>query len=111
MNTEADDAGKTPRESRLFVYEPRAPRVPAVKHCQYQRWYEGKDGAPYVADAADVFRDATRDQAELRINNGFSGVRVMAAVALTVPQLRDLAERLLNAADDIEADLVAAAAA
>lgn len=98
--TESTQPAQPPRQ---FTYLPTPPRAPAQPGCSYQRWFPGDDGSPYVGQLVEVYRDASRNAAEVRIAYHGANHSVQADAALSAADLRELAARLLRAADDIEA--------
>ena len=102
MNTEAECAEQASAERRLFAYEPKAPRVPTLAGCDYQRWFDG-DQLGSVEWGVTVLRDASANVCALSLYVNSAGVTVNAGLKLAPEQLRGLAARLLRAADDIEA--------
>ena len=102
MNTEAKCAEQASAERRLFAYEPKAPRVPTMDGCGYQRWFDC-DRRCSVEGCITVLRDASANVCAVTLYVDSEGVSVRAGVKLTPAQLRALAARLLRAADDIEA--------
>lgn len=102
MNTVAERAESTTTAHRLFVYEPKAPRVPDVEGCGYQRWFDD-DRHAIVEGHIDVLRSDADNVCAVSLYVDSVGVSVSAGVKLTPAQLRALAARLLRAVDDIEA--------
>ena len=104
MNTVAERAESTTtaHPHRLFSYEPKAPRVPSVEGCGYQRWFDD-DRRTSMEGHIDVWRSDADNVCALSLYVYSVGVSVNAGVKLTPAQLRALAARLLRAADDIEA--------
>ena len=104
MNTVAERAESTTtaHPHRLFAYEPKAPRVPGVEGCGYQRWFDD-DRRTSVGGHIYVWRSDADNVCAVTLSVYSVGVSVNAGVKLTPAQLRALAARLLRAADDIEA--------
>jgi hypothetical protein len=97
----------------VWTHTPIAPRVPGEAKHSYQRWYEGTGGDvrpknDYYAEA-EVFRDASKSAAEVRLSRRVSSARFDASMDLEPAALRELAQRLLDAAHDIEANPASAA--
>lgn len=111
MNTVAERAESTTtaHPHRLFAYEPKAPRVPGVEGCGYQRWFDD-DRRTSVGGHIYVWRSDADNVCAVSLSVDSVGVSVNAGVKLTPAQLRALAARLLRAADDIEAHPAARAA-
>ena len=111
MNTVAEHAESTTaaHPHRLFAYEPKAPRVPGVEGCGYQRWFDD-DRRTSVGGHIYVWRSDADNVCAVSLSVDSVGVSVNAGVKLTPAQLRALATRLLRAADDIEAHPAARAA-
>lgn len=101
MNTEAECAEQASAERRLFAYEPKAPRVPALAGCGYQRWFDS-DRRCSVEECITVLRDASANVCAVSLCADSAGITVHAGLKLAPEQLRGLAARLLRAADDIE---------
>ena len=93
---------------RPFTHTAIAPRV--SQDYPTQRWFHGTGGVCsnlYAADRtsyADVYRDGWKNVAEVRLSRYASGAQFMAHVEFTASALRELAQRLLDAACDIEAN-------
>jgi hypothetical protein len=92
---------------RPFTHTAIAPRV--SQDYPTQRWFYGNVGSVnlYAADGtsyADVYRDGWKNVAEVRLSRYGSGAQFMAHVEFTASALRELAQRLLDAACDIEAN-------
>ena len=104
MNTVAERAESTTtaHPHQLFAYEPKAPRVPDVEGCGYQRWFDD-DRRTSVEGHINVLRRDADNVCAVSLYVDSVGVSVHAGVKLTPAQLRALAARLLRAVDDIEA--------
>ena len=87
---------------KLFAYADKPPRIPDVPECSGQRWFNG-DVRSDLEGGWTVLRHDHRDVCNVGLDVDSAGVCVGAAAKLTPAQLRDLAARLLRAADDIEA--------
>lgn len=90
-----------------FTHEPIPPRVPAEAQHSNQRWFKGTGfsvrppGDFY--SSAEVYRDGRKDSAEVRLTmRGGGPVYFDAALELNAGALRELAQRLLDAAHDLE---------
>ena len=83
---------------KLFAYADKPPRIPNVPGCSGQRWFDGDLGGGWT-----VLRHDHRDVCNVGLAIDSAGVCAVAEAKLTPAQLRDLAARLLRAADDIDA--------
>lgn len=88
-----------------FHYQATPPECPTDFGCRNQRWFRGDNGARSVAGCT-VYRCATEGRAELQIELFAPDFTRLASVKslLTATQLRDLAARLLRAADNLDAE-------
>ena len=87
---------------KLFAYADKPPRIPNVPSCSGQRWFNG-DMRGDLGGGWTVLRHDDRDVCIVGLAIDSAGVCVGAEAKLTPAQLRDLAARLLRAADDIDA--------
>lgn len=88
-----------------FSYQATPPEQPTEAGCQNQRWFRGDNGARSVGNCT-VYRNAKLDRAELNIQVFAEDFTMLASVRglLSARQLRDLAARLLRAADNLDAE-------
>lgn len=110
----------TPPAAGAFTHTPRPPQTPATPEHWWQRRYPGTSGSNYVrckepesrhlGAEVEVWRDAGCDTAEVRTSLGLHTCASITA-RMTPAEMRDLAERLIDAAHDIEANPAAALAA
>lgn len=88
-----------------FTHEPRAPYCPA-SHPD-QRYFcdgSGRDDydARWISSMVRVYRNAARDVVDVDIRCSTGRVSVEASASLNPTELRELAQRLLDAAHDLE---------
>lgn len=102
-----DNDASTDRDwpDATFHYQATPPECPSDWGCRNQRWFRGDNGVRSMAGCT-VYRCATEDRAELQIELFSPDFTRLASVKslLTAPQLRDLAARLLRAADNLDAE-------
>ncbi|WP_462387255.1 hypothetical protein [Acidovorax sp. Q11] len=110
----------TPPTAGTFTHTPRPPRNTGTPEHAWQRYFapESQHGglnhlrcsteeAREMRAGARVWRDASRDTAEVSITLGLYTCASIA-VQMQPAELRDLAARLIDAAHDIEANPAAA---
>jgi hypothetical protein len=88
-----------------FTHEPRAPQTPEAPH-QDQRYFASSENYSdrWLADVVRVYRNAAWSEAQLNVRTGYSSKSsAQLDVILTPAEMRELAQRLLDAAHDIEA--------
>ena len=91
---------KTEATEKTFTYADEAPRIPKKTEHTKQRWFEGDESEAIF----DVYRNGDKNFAEVSTANfGESVVKVQVRAQTGPAGLRDLAARLLRAADHIEA--------
>jgi hypothetical protein len=102
--------------SALFTHTPRAPWSPEDSTCAYQRYFISESDGPlnYEARGAQknatvhteatirVYRASMRDHAEVAMRLMLGRHDAQLACHFTAPELREIAQRLLDAAHDIE---------
>lgn len=97
-----------PTHQGPWTHTPRRPREPQPGH-EDQHWFDSARNyivstalTPYSDDGARVMRWATRDVANLRLNVETGTMSAELSMDLTPAALRELAQRLLDAAHDID---------
>jgi len=101
-----------------FVRTPCAPKVAEAPHSNH-RQFNGQADTPFIQpswesrnlihESLRVFRFEDEDQARLNFQITTNQTSFSTSVGLTAAELRDLAQRLLDAAHDIEANPAAQA--
>lgn len=108
--------------SQPFTHTPRAPWSPDDSKCAYQRYFksESNGSLSYEARGAQnkatvhteatirVYRASMRDHAEVEMRLMLGRHDAQLACHFTAPELREIAQRLLDAAHDIETHPAAA---
>lgn len=106
----------------IFVHAPRAPSSATEPEHSWQRRFGPNDGplhykltlcdreASRMDACVEVFRSATESTAELTLRFGIA-TSCETTASMTPAELRDLAERLIDAAHDIDAHPAAKAGA
>ncbi|WP_310614115.1 hypothetical protein [Limnohabitans sp.] len=115
-NTSTDAGADNCTQNGNFVHIPFPPYIPPEAKYADQRYFS-RNGEPHrklqieiSLDAfgvshsaeADVYRNACKDTAELRLTNHTTHCRFESMVSLGPAELRELASRLLDAAHDLE---------
>lgn len=94
-----------------FVHTPCAPKVAEAPHSDHRR-FNGQADTPFIQpswesrnlthESLRVFRFEDQDQAKLSFEITTNQTSFSTSVGLTAAELRDLAQRLLDAAHDID---------
>jgi hypothetical protein len=94
-----------------FVHTPCAPKVSEAPHSNHQRFtglsdtswiHPSKESRKVIDESLRVTRFTDEDQAKLHFEIATKQTLFSTSVALTAAELRDLAQRLLDAAHDID---------
>ena len=92
---------KTEAQQKRFAYDDVPPVTPDGPEHRHHRWFRGEGSAPTF----NVYRNSGKNYAELTMGGGDAAVcTAWVTCRVDTTALRDLAARLLRAADHIDAN-------